>query len=323
MGLESHAPTIPSTEMPRPVVLVANKEPHVVHLLQANLECAGYAVLTAGDGLEALERLEERSPDLIVLDTLMPRMCGWDLIKVLRSRPDTLLTPIFMLSAAPPTQPRVAICRELADAYIQLPFNPRDMLSLIDLRLAHLSEDSRADLLAWRQARFGKELTPDVAAGYLASAHYVAVRKEAQAALGEMGATAIPALAQVAAGDDEAGWRDALSLLGQRTEEDATRALTTLLTHPDRERRWEALVAIGAISADGALQAVSTAGQAVLEELAAALDEPDADLQKSAIRALQRVRLPDAFRIVQAFSVRASGPIQEEAQSALRWMNRA
>jgi two-component system, OmpR family, alkaline phosphatase synthesis response regulator PhoP len=314
------APATAQTE--RPVVLVVDDELHIVRLIQVNLERAGYDVMVATDGLEALERLGERTPDLITLDLLMPRRDGWDVLKDIRSRGDTLLIPVIVVSAVPVADPRNALCCELADAYIQKPFSPVGLISMIDRRLAHLTVAQQQDVLEWRRARFGEGLTPELAAAHLASTHYLGIHKEAYGVLAEMGAAAIPALAEVAAGEDAMGWRSALQLLGQRKEEEATAALAKLFGHDDRARRWEALAAMGTLTADGALQALVGHGQAVFDELSAALKGTDERLQSEAIRALQRIRTPDALRLLQDITKRFDGPVAEQAAWGLRSMGR-
>jgi CheY-like chemotaxis protein len=249
-------------------------------------------------------------------------MDGWDVLKGIRSRAETLLTPVFILSALPQSDPRNGICNELADAYIQKPFSPPELIAMIDRRLGHLNTEQRQDVLQWRKMRFGGELTAQVAAEHLAG-HYVGIQKEAYGVLAEMGAAAIPALTQVATSEAESGWFYALQLLGSRKEEEATLALAKLLTHPDRQRRWAALATIGALSADGALQAVVEHGQPVFDEIVAALDSPDERLQAEAIRTLQRIRTPEAMRTLQDFAGRVSGAALELAAMALRWMGRA
>ena len=68
-------------------VLIADDESNQLELLSYNLEQAGYAVVQAVDGREALQKIEDDRPDLIILDWMMPHMSGIELCRVLRSRP--------------------------------------------------------------------------------------------------------------------------------------------------------------------------------------------------------------------------------------------
>ena len=70
-------------------VLIADDESNQLELLSYNLEQAGFAVVQAVDGREALQKIEDDRPDLIILDWMMPHMSGIELCRVLRSRPDT------------------------------------------------------------------------------------------------------------------------------------------------------------------------------------------------------------------------------------------
>lgn len=77
-GLRTASPLeVALTERPRAHVLVVDNEPEILEVLQTLLVDEGYAVSTARDGAEALERVREAAPDLILLDMLMPGMDGW------------------------------------------------------------------------------------------------------------------------------------------------------------------------------------------------------------------------------------------------------
>ena len=80
-------------------VLIADDESNQLELLSYNLEQAGFAVVQATDGREALQKIEDDRPDLIILDWMMPHMSGIELCRVLRSQPDTKFLPVIILSA--------------------------------------------------------------------------------------------------------------------------------------------------------------------------------------------------------------------------------
>jgi len=280
--------------VPPPHVLVVDDEAHIRRLIEVNLRAAGLEVTTAADGAEAARHLDQLTPDLIILDLLMPRLSGWDVLRAIRSHEATLTTPVLVLSALPPMDPRNAVCHELADAYWQKPFSPLRLLAWVDQRLGRLTPQQRADVAAWRQLRFGDGLTPEVAAEHM-EGHYLTVRMEAEAVLRQMGAEATPALIGLAEGAS-AAWRPALFLLGQRPEPEAAEALGELLAHADRERRWEAYAALAGSPTDHALLLLADRGGEVLDELLAALGSTEEALSRQAAIVLRRVRTPEALR---------------------------
>jgi len=280
--------------VPPPHALVVDDEPHIRRLIEVNLRAAGLEVATAADGVEAARQLDKLTPDLITLDLLMPRLSGWDVLRAVRSHEATLTTPVLVLSALPPMDPRNALCHELADAYWRKPFSPLRLLAWVDQRLGRLTRQQRADLAAWRQLRFGDGLTPEVAAEHL-EGHYITVRMEAEAVLRHMGAEATPVLVRLAQGQSPA-WRPALFMLGQRPEPEAAEALGELLVHADRERRWEAYAALGGMSAEEGLLMLADRGGLVFEEVVAALQGDDARVREQAVMVLRRVRTPEALR---------------------------
>ena len=80
-------------------VVVADDEPDIADLLTMSLELSGYDVRTAYDGEEARELVLQTLPDLVILDWMMPKMTGIDVLNSLRARPQTREIPIVMLSA--------------------------------------------------------------------------------------------------------------------------------------------------------------------------------------------------------------------------------
>ena len=85
--------------MPSKKILACDDERHIVRLIQVNLERAGYNVISAFDGTEALKKVEADKPDLIVLDVMMPKMDGFEVLKRLQANPETRDIPIIMLTA--------------------------------------------------------------------------------------------------------------------------------------------------------------------------------------------------------------------------------
>ncbi len=115
-----------------PKVLAVDDHAEIRRLVQINLERNGYEVVTAADGREALDKLKEDPPDLILCDVIMPQMDGFAFLKEVRSNPETARIP-FILLTVKAQDADVQMGQEVgADAYLTKPFNPRELLSSID-----------------------------------------------------------------------------------------------------------------------------------------------------------------------------------------------
>ncbi|MGB0689685.1 MAG: response regulator, partial [Candidatus Puniceispirillum sp.] len=80
-------------------ILIADDEPNQIELLSFNLRQAGFTVIEAADGKQAVNMAEEVQPDLVILDWMMPHMSGIEVCRLLRSRPETKNLPVIILSA--------------------------------------------------------------------------------------------------------------------------------------------------------------------------------------------------------------------------------
>lgn len=80
-------------------ILVVDDEEHIVMILKDSLEFSGFQVVTAYNGMEALERVEQDHPDLVVLDIGMPKLDGWEVCRRLKSDEKTKDVPIIILTA--------------------------------------------------------------------------------------------------------------------------------------------------------------------------------------------------------------------------------
>lgn len=126
----------------QPVVLVADDDEDILSLLGLRLARAGYDVVAARDGVEALASVDERVPDIAVVDVMMPRMDGHELVRRLRARPDTATIPILVLTAAVHDRVADASVRAGADAHMRKPFSPRDLVARLDAMLGRRGEDA-------------------------------------------------------------------------------------------------------------------------------------------------------------------------------------
>ncbi|MBO0992182.1 response regulator transcription factor [Bacillus sp. SD088] len=123
-------------------VLVIDDEPSIVTLLKFNLEKAGFAVITAGDGNTGLQKALEENPTLIILDLMLPGMDGMDVCKTIRQ--EKLKTPILMLTAKDDEFDKVLGLELGADDYLTKPFSPREVIARVKaiLRRSQMNESS-------------------------------------------------------------------------------------------------------------------------------------------------------------------------------------
>ena len=118
-------------EAAKPFVLVVEDEAPLVTLLRYNLEKSGFRVDEAGDGGEALARIGETMPDLVLLDWMLPTMSGIEVCRQLRRKPSTRHLPVIMLTARAEDQDTVRGLETGADDYITKPFSPEALIARI------------------------------------------------------------------------------------------------------------------------------------------------------------------------------------------------
>ena len=116
-------------------VLIADDEPNQLELLSYNLSQSKFEVIRANDGQQALEMIEDQRPDLVILDWMMPNMSGIDVCRTLRSRSETKLLPVILLSARGEEGDRTLGLDVGADDYISKPFSPRELISRVNALL--------------------------------------------------------------------------------------------------------------------------------------------------------------------------------------------
>ncbi len=146
-------------------ILVVDDEAPILALLRYNLDKAGYRVVEATDGQEALTLIREQSPDLVVLDWMLPSISGIEVCRQVRRDSELRNLPIIMLTARGEEQDRVRGLEVGADDYIPKPFSPAELLARIRAVLRRirpaLSEealsyaDLHMDLAAHRVSRAG------------------------------------------------------------------------------------------------------------------------------------------------------------------------
>jgi len=127
-----------------PKILVVDDEPDAVELIEFNLKGAGFDVVTAADGNDALKKARTFSPDLLILDLMLPEVDGLEVCKVLRRDSATAGLPIIMLTAKAAEIDRVLGLELGADDYITKPFSPRELVLRVKNLLRRGQRDAKA-----------------------------------------------------------------------------------------------------------------------------------------------------------------------------------
>jgi two-component system alkaline phosphatase synthesis response regulator PhoP len=144
-------------------ILVVDDEPVLVETIAYNLQQAGYQVTTAVDGASALEAAHRETPDLVILDIMLPEMDGLEVCRQLRREKNTATTPIMMLTAKGEEIDKVVGLEVGADDYVTKPFGRRELLARVRALLRRAdyplaSEEQPAQETIGEVARPGREL---------------------------------------------------------------------------------------------------------------------------------------------------------------------
>lgn len=121
--------------MSEKTIFLVDDDPEIVKTLRAYLQQAGYAVLVAYNGKDALSMVREEAVDCMVLDVMLPDFDGWQITQRIRANRRTAEIPIIMLTARVADMDKVQGLELGADDYMTKPFNPRELLARIRARL--------------------------------------------------------------------------------------------------------------------------------------------------------------------------------------------
>lgn len=135
-----------SEEFARRKILVVDDEERMVRFIRLNLEHDGFLVSEAFNGRDALHQLRDVSPDLILLDVMMPGLDGFEILEMVR---ETSKVPVLMLTAKGEEEDRIRGLDLGADDYITKPFSPREMVSRVKAvlrRTESLSESTHGPI---------------------------------------------------------------------------------------------------------------------------------------------------------------------------------
>jgi DNA-binding NarL/FixJ family response regulator len=147
-------------------LLLIDDDPNLILLVKDYLEFRGYEVVTAENGREALEVLEQEIPDMIICDVMMPEMDGYTLVDHVRQDPRTSWIPVLFLSAKGQSQDRVKGLNTGADVYMVKPFEPEELVAQVESSLKSASRlmmhqsGTATDTGPKIQVPFDVELTP-------------------------------------------------------------------------------------------------------------------------------------------------------------------
>ena len=129
-----------------PRVLLVDDENAIRTICRVNLESDGLGVMEAADGREALERIREEQPGLVLLDVMMPDVNGWEVAESLAAAPETRDIPVVFLSARAAREDRQRAQQLGAVGYIVKPFDPLGLGAKVREVLARIERGERDDL---------------------------------------------------------------------------------------------------------------------------------------------------------------------------------
>jgi two-component system KDP operon response regulator KdpE len=124
------------------LILIADDEARMRRFIKMNLDLEGYRVIEASNGLEALDRVREDLPDLVLLDVMMPELDGFETLRIIR---ETSTVPVIMLTVRDDESDKVKGLELGADDYVTKPFGPRELASRIKAVLRRTEMDSSGD----------------------------------------------------------------------------------------------------------------------------------------------------------------------------------
>ncbi len=111
------------------LILVVDDEPRMIRFIRMNLELEGYHVIEASDGIQTLEQVRKHLPDLVIMDVMMPRMDGFEALRLLR---EISTVPVILLTVKDEEEDRIHGLELGADDYITKPFSPRELVSRVN-----------------------------------------------------------------------------------------------------------------------------------------------------------------------------------------------
>lgn len=127
-------------------ILIVDDEPTIVDLLEEHLQSEGYDTAHAFSGEEALQVLDNLTPDLVILDLMLPGMDGYEVCRLMQQNPRLNHIPVVMVTARSATPNKVMGYQRGADDYVVKPFDPEELSVRVRAQLHHLYHDTVAEL---------------------------------------------------------------------------------------------------------------------------------------------------------------------------------
>jgi DNA-binding response OmpR family regulator len=147
-----------------PSILIIDDDPDICEIVQVNLEGVGYNVTCAHDGASGLRTALDRTPDLIILDLLLPELDGWEVLDRLSQDSRTGGTPVIVLTCRADDQDVLRGLTTGAVEYVTKPFYPEDLVASVKILLGVLDtsmrDERRRQLIARRQRRIERAPAP-------------------------------------------------------------------------------------------------------------------------------------------------------------------
>lgn len=142
-------------------ILIVDDNKHIRMLVKATLKVRSYEVIEAEDGEAGVETAVAELPDLVLLDVMMPKMDGFEVLKLLRKRPETKDMPIVMLTTAAQEADQIRGWDSGADDYMIKPFNPTALLDVVERCLSATGTGSKESQIEKLRMLKGLKTTKD------------------------------------------------------------------------------------------------------------------------------------------------------------------
>ena len=147
-----------------PLILAVDDVPDNLEILRLRLESQGYRVLTASDGVEALQHMRELEPNLVLLDVMMPRLDGIEVVRAMRGDPALAATPVILVTAKSDTRDVIEGLDAGADDYLTKPYEHAALLARVRSMLRQKRLHDRVEEQAQELAKWNRTLKDQVAA---------------------------------------------------------------------------------------------------------------------------------------------------------------
>ncbi len=142
--------------MPTEKILVVDDDINICELLRLYLDKEGYRVVTCNDGVAAVSMVDSESPDMVLLDIMLPRLDGWQVCREIRKKSNV---PIIMLTAKSETFDKILGLELGADDYISKPFDTKEVIARVKAVLRRTSNDDASDIKAVKYENLTINLT--------------------------------------------------------------------------------------------------------------------------------------------------------------------